>query len=86
MGALPEGVAAIDLLALIVAAIAEVVSGKSAPPAAEVVPRSVRAVSDWRRHRWTRWQVLKEGQIHLYGEVDDGRELPDRIVVVLRRG
>ena len=29
--------------------------------------------------------MLEEKRIHLYGEVDEGRELPDRIDVVLRR-
>ena len=49
------------------------------------MPAPTRPVSDRHRHRWTRWQILEERRIHLYGEVDEGRDLPDRIDVVLRR-
>ncbi len=85
MGALLEVIAALGVIVLVVVAIAAIVTGRSAPPTGEVVPARPGTVSDRHRHRWTRWQVLEERRIHLYGEVDEGRDLPDRIDVVLRR-
>jgi hypothetical protein len=85
MGALLEVIAALGVIVLIGLAIWAVITGRSAPRITEVEPARSATVSDRHRHRWTRWQVLEEKRIHLYGEVDEGRELPDRIDVVLRR-
>ena len=49
------------------------------------MPDRSASVSDRHRHRWTTWQILDERRIHLYCEVDQGRDLPDRIDVMLRR-
>ncbi len=75
----------LGLIVLIGVAIGAVLTGRSAPHDSEVVPANRATVSDRHRHRWTRWQLLDERRIHLYGELDEGRELPDRIDVVLRR-
>lgn len=83
--ALLEVLGVLTLVALAVFAVVTIVSGRSAPHDSEVVPVRSGTVSDRHRHRWTRWQILDERRIHLYGEVDEGRELPDRIDVVLRR-
>jgi len=80
-----ELVGAVAIVALVVFAIVTAVSSGAPPREGEVVPASTRPVSDRHRHRWTRWQILEERRIHLYGEVDEGRDLPDRIDVVLRR-
>lgn len=79
-----EVLGVVVLIALVVFAVVTVVSGGAAAQG-EVVPTRAGTVSDRHRHRWTRWQILDERRIHLYGEVDEGRELPDRIDVVLRR-
>jgi hypothetical protein len=78
---------AVGVLALIVL-VGAIVPRRSAPPRGEVVPDRSATVSDApapARHRWTKWQILDQRRIHLYGEVDEGRDLPDRIDVVLRR-
>lgn len=85
MGTILEAVGVLALLALVGAAVWVVVSARSAPQGGELTPTRARPVSDRHRHRWTRWQIIDERRIHLYGEVDEGRELPDRIDVVLRR-
>lgn len=85
MGALLEAVGVLTLIVLVGAAVVGIMSVRSAPRGREVVPTRGRGVSDRHTHRWTRWQILDERRIHLYGEVDEGRELPDRIDVVLRR-
>ncbi|MBW4042911.1 MAG: hypothetical protein HIU86_12435 [Acidobacteria bacterium] len=85
MSALLEVIAGLGVIVLVVVAIATLVAGRSGPRVTEVEPSRSATVSDRHRHRWTRWQVLEEKRIHLYGEVDEGRELPDRIDVVLRR-
>jgi hypothetical protein len=85
MGVLLELVGAVAVLALLVFTIVTVASRGPAPGEGEVVPARSGTVSDRHRHRWTRWQILDERRIHLYGEVDEGRDLPDRIDVVLRR-
>lgn len=85
MGALLEVIAGLGIVVLIVVVIGAIVTERSTPRVTEVVPARTATVSDRHRHRWTRWQVLEEKRIHLYGEVDEGRELPDRIDVVLRR-
>ena len=85
MSALLEGLAVLVLIGLVVVVVLVATSARSTPPSAETVPRKARTVSDRHRHRWTRWEVIEEKRIHLYGEVDEGRDLPDRIDVVLRR-
>lgn len=35
--------------------------------------------------RWTRWRVVQQTDVHLYADVDNGRELPDRVDALLRR-
>ena len=81
-----DAVAVLVLVGLAVAVVLAVTSSRGTPPPAEVAdPRRVATVSDRHRHRWTRWEVIDERKIHLYGEVDEGRDLPDRIDVVLRR-
>ena len=80
-----ELVGAVAIVALVVFAIVTAVASGSPPRDGAVVPADTRPVSDRHRHRWTRWQILEERRIHLYGEVDEGRDLPDRIDVVLRR-
>lgn len=85
MSALLEAVGVLTLFVLVGIVVFAVVSGRSAPRGGEVVPGRSATVSDRHRHRWTKWQILDERRIHLYGEVDEGRELPDRIDVVLRR-
>lgn len=84
MGVLLELIAGLGVIVLIGIAIAAIVGGRSGSAGAAVAPRPA-AVSDRHRHRWTRWEILEERRIHLYGEVDEGRELPDRIDAVLRR-
>jgi hypothetical protein len=78
-------IAVLGLIVLIGVAVGAIVTGRSASRDSDLVPARSATVSDRHRHRWTRWQVLEERRIHLYGEVDEGRELPDRIDVVLRR-
>ena len=85
MGALLEAVGVLALIVLVGVTVVAIVSSRSAPAEREVVPAKVRPVSDRHRHRWSKWQIIDERRIHLYGEVDEGRELPDRIDVVLRR-
>jgi hypothetical protein len=80
-----ELVGVLGLIVLLVLAVVAIVSGGSARPEGEIVPTRTGTVSDRHGHRWTRWQILDERRIHLYGEVDEGRDLPDRIDVVLRR-
>ncbi|HEV7623658.1 MAG TPA: hypothetical protein VGO26_05945 [Amnibacterium sp.] len=85
MGALLEAVGVLALIVLVGVAVVGIMSGRGGPHAGEVLPARTRPVSDRHRHRWTKWQILDERRIHLYGEVDEGRDLPDRIDVVLRR-
>jgi hypothetical protein len=73
------------LILLVCLTVWAIVSGRSAHSEGEIVPGRTATVRDRHRHRWTRWQILDERRIHLYGEVDEGRDLPDRIDVVLRR-
>lgn len=80
-----ELVGALGVVGLIVYGVVTIASSASAPRGTEVAPAETRPVSDRHRHRWRRWQILEERRIHLYGEVDEGRDLPDRIDVVLRR-
>jgi hypothetical protein len=84
VGPLLEAVAVLALIGLVFLAVLAITAPRAAPGAGEVVPDRT-TVSDRHRHRWTRWRILDERRIHLYGEVDEGRELPDRIDVVLRR-
>ena len=81
----PEHPIASNMIALAAVLVWAIVSGRGSSPAGEAVVVRSGTVSDRHRHRWTRWQILEERRIHLYGEVDEGRELPDRIDVVLRR-
>lgn len=83
MAALIEAVVFLLVALGVIALVVLVVRDRARPGAAVEVP--TRTVSDRHRHRWTRWQVVDERRIHLYGEVDEGRDLPDRIDVVLRR-
>ena len=85
MSALLEVLGVIALIGLVFAIVMALTSGRPAPGGREVMAGPAVTVSDRHKHRWTRWQVLDERRIHLYGEVDEGRELPDRIDVVLRR-
>lgn len=85
MGALLEAVGVLALFVLVGIVVFAIVAGRTAPRGGEVVPDRSASVSDRHRHRWTKWQILDERRIHLYGEVDEGRDLPDRIDVVLRR-
>ncbi|GAA2753590.1 hypothetical protein [Amnibacterium kyonggiense] len=85
MGALLELIAGLGVIVLIGIAIAAIVGGRSGSSPAQAAAPRPGVVSDRHRHRWTRWEILEERRIHLYGEVDEGRELPDRIDVVLRR-
>ncbi|MFD1720708.1 hypothetical protein [Amnibacterium endophyticum] len=82
MGALIEAGVFLLVAAAVVVLVVLVLRDRAAPGEA-VEPQ--RTVSDRHRHRWTRWQVIDERRIHLYGEVDEGRDLPDRVDVVLRR-
>jgi hypothetical protein len=83
VSALLEFLGVLVLVVLVFVIVMAALSGRSGSGDREVA-RS-RPVSDRHKHRWTRWQVLDERRIHLYGEVDEGRDLPDRIDVVLRR-
>ena len=85
VSAILEVLAVLGVIVLIGVAIGAIVTGRPKSGVTEVVPARTATVSDRHRHRWTRWQILDERRIHLYGEVDEGRELPDRIDVVLRR-
>lgn len=85
VSAILEAVGVLALIVLVGVTVVAILSGRSAPAGSEVVPDRSATVSDRHRHRWTRWQILDERRIHLYGEVDEGRDLPDRIDVVLRR-
>lgn len=85
MAAVLEGVAVIALLVLIGVVALTFLSNRGAAGETQVDPGRAATVSDRHTHRWTRWQILDERRIHLYGEVDEGRELPDRIDVVMRR-
>lgn len=85
MGAVLEGVAVIALLVLIGVVALTFLSNRGTTDGTQVDPGRAATVSDRHTHRWTRWQILDERRIHLYGEVDEGRELPDRIDVVMRR-
>lgn len=83
MAALIEAVVFLLVALGVIALVVLVVRDRASTGTAVEVP--ARTVSDRHRHRWTRWQVVDERRIHLYGEVDEGRDLPDRIDVVLRR-
>lgn len=85
MGPVFEGVAVLVLLVLVVLVVLAVASGRFGGKAGEPPPERAVAVSDRHTHRWTKWRIVDERKIHLYGEVDEGRDLPDRIDVVLRR-
>ena len=78
--ALVDAAVLLVLAAAAVVALVVVLRGRTAP-----AEPPQRTVSDRHRHRWTRWQVVDERRIHLYGEVDEGRDLPDRIDAVVRR-
>ncbi len=85
MAALLETIAVLALVVLVGAVMLAVLPRARPGADSEAVDRSPAAVSDRHKHRWTRWQILDERRIHLYGEVDEGRWLPDRIDVVMRR-
>jgi hypothetical protein len=85
VGALLEVIAGLGIIVSIGVAIGIALTGRRGSGGEVVDPARSGTVSDRHRHRWTRWQILEERRIHLYGEVDEGRELPDRIDVILRR-
>ena len=80
-----DALVAVAIVVLVAVVITTALSQRSGATDAVVVAPKQRTVSDRHRHRWTRWEVVDERRIHLYGEVDEGRGLPDRIDVVLRR-
>ena len=80
------GVVALVVLVIVVAAGTVALLTRRGPAGeAEPAPRRGATVADRHQHRWTRWKIIDERKIHLYGEVDEGRDLPDRIDVVMRR-
>jgi hypothetical protein len=46
-----------------------------------VAPR----ITDDHEHEWTQWEVIKQVEVHLNPDPDEGRDLPDRIDGVVRR-
>ena len=85
VAAVLETIAVLALLVLVGVVVMMTLPRSGAASNGAVDRSPAAAVSDRHRHRWTRWEILDERRIHLYGEVDEGRELPDRIDVVMRR-
>lgn len=42
-------------------------------------------ITDDHEHEWGPWEVIKQVEVHLYPDPDEGRDLPDRIDGVVRR-
>jgi hypothetical protein len=48
-------------------------------------PGSTPRITDEHEHEWGTWEVIKQVEVHLYPDPDEGRDLPDRIDGVVRR-
>ena len=70
-----EAVAVLGLVAIIV------IGGVLAVTRRPAAPR----ITDEHEHEWGQWEVIKQVEVHLYPDPDEGRDLPDRIDGVVRR-
>jgi len=70
-----DAVVVLGLIAVIV------IGGVLAVTRRPAVPR----ITDEHEHEWGQWEVIKEVEVHLYPDPDEGRDLPDRIDGVVRR-
>ena len=70
-----EGAALLGLVALVV--IGVVVLRRR--------PGSQPRITDDHEHEWGPWEVIKQVEVHLYPDPDEGRDLPDRIDGMVRR-
>jgi hypothetical protein len=71
-----EGAALLGLVALLVVGVVLVVTRGNAPP---------HHIPDDHEHDWGPWEVVKQVEVHLYPDPDEGRDLPDRIDGMVRR-
>jgi hypothetical protein len=70
-----EAVALLGVVALVVVGIVLTATRRAAPP----------RITDDHEHEWGPWEVIKQVEVHLYPDPDEGRDLPDRIDGVVRR-
>ena len=70
-----EAAALLGLVALVVAGVVLALARRSAPP----------RITDQHEHEWGPWEVIKQVEVHLYPDPDEGRDLPDRIDGIVRR-
>jgi hypothetical protein len=70
-----EIAAALGVVALIVVGVVVALTRKPDPP----------RITDDHEHEWSPWEVIKQVEVHLYPDPDEGRDLPDRIDGVVRR-
>ncbi|MDH2442879.1 hypothetical protein QDR37_02860 [Amnibacterium sp. CER49] len=72
---------AVLLAIVVVVAVVVAVSLRRSNPGQERQPR----ITDDHVHEWGRWTVLKQIEVHVYPDPDEGRDLPDRIDGVVTR-
>lgn len=70
-----EAVALLGLVALVVVGVVLALTWRPGPP----------RITDEHEHEWTQWEVIKQVEVHLYPDPDEGRDLPDRIDGMVRR-
>lgn len=70
-----EAAALLGLGALVVVGVVLALTRRSAPP----------RITDEHEHEWGPWEVIKQVEVHLYPDPDEGRDLPDRIDGMVRR-
>jgi hypothetical protein len=70
-----EAAALLGVVALVVVGVVLAVTRRAAPP----------RITDDHEHEWGPWEVIKQVEVHLYPDPDEGRDLPDRIDGMVRR-
>jgi hypothetical protein len=70
-----EAVALLGVVALAVVGVVLAVTRRAASP----------RNTDDHEHEWGPWEVIKQVEVHLYPDPDEGRDLPDRIDGMVRR-
>jgi hypothetical protein len=71
-----EGAALLGLVALVVTGVVLALTRRPGPRARN---------TDDHEHDWGTWEVIKQVEVHLYPDPDEGRDLPDRIDGMVRR-
>ena len=70
-----EAAGLLGLAALVVVGVVLAVTRRPARP----------PITDDHEHEWGPWEVIKQVEVHLYPDPDEGRDLPDRIDGMVRR-